>query len=1068
MRKQEFKHDMALRSSTKKTAYSRISKPKVSPGGFSSYSNTLIRKQQAAEDAIIDNQYASGDITSEYYLSKLNDRLARTTLTPLQQVTLREKVNDVTVKAQDAKVASDYSAGKLTTAQMRDYETAKLNNMSAADSAAYSIQQKKVQDLTDKAQKEARSAFRISENLRISKLPEDTSENLNEKARLYDTLANQARIDGDSQQADTLETSKNNYLASAKRASINDLITNTRQSVSSTLPGGLGVPSAEGGNAYLKTLTGQDLPGYSSANPGASVGNTTGVPGGGGSTSSGGAVVQTYSGVGQSSQITNALKALDASQKSYERTQSQIADKTNLLSTYDNAISQASGDQKTTLTIARNNIVSELATLNNSLSVTESSINDKIQSINEAQAKVAFGNFKKQTSAEVKALDLAEKKLESDLKAGNIDKSKYLFEMANLSGSRIQLKTDEANGYREFGEDQIADEKDAELNDLTTTRAATVYQTLVDGVSKIQDPKQQDKFIQDSIGKIGNSYELIRVDKDGTLNNISGKGLKRGDVSLVDVSDEKYNGTFNTSYIKDGRVFAKVNYPTQLDPLTGQTITVRDPSKIKGNQPYFIGSDGQAKQVRFVNQSKPGQTPIYVPVAKTEFDKQANKYQPAIQGSTLVYTLKPQASAPFKVPGAISDTANALGKAGVGIGGLPGVNPLDIAGKAKDVVGNIFNGIFGGNKNQGKQATNPNGFNIDNIVNAAKNFQVVPTANAAELRRKGSNPSAVNGVPDETVKYLTAALKEQGIYSPQTLAYALGTIQHETGGTFQPVNEGYYLDKGQEPGTSGKQIALKNGYSGGENYYGRGYIQLTHDYNYRDIGKKLGIDLVNNPDLANDPSIASRILALFMKERGTADKIKAGDLIGARTTINNDNKGNYIAGLANNFMKTINTLPKVNAQVSKPKVENSIPRSTVERIIQGTQPGAKTIQLSTTAPSSSATLRSQGNASMPTFTKPASVNIGASQSGLTQLRSTSTSKSQPNIFQNISSGIGNAANNAVKAITSVFNPPRIISPLPQQPKIQPSPIQNVVKTVQSVASNVGNWLNQFNPFKKKK
>lgn len=58
----------------------------------------------------------------------------------------------------------------------------------------------------------------------------------------------------------------------------------------------------------------------------------------------------------------------------------------------------------------------------------------------------------------------------------------------------------------------------------------------------------------------------------------------------------------------------------------------------------------------------------------------------------------------------------------------------------------------------------------------------------------------------------------------------------------------------------------KDTYSGGKDYKGRGYIQLTHDYNYKAMGDKLGIDLLNNPDLASDPEIAKRIAVQWWKD----------------------------------------------------------------------------------------------------------------------------------------------------------------------------------------------------------
>ncbi len=49
------------------------------------------------------------------------------------------------------------------------------------------------------------------------------------------------------------------------------------------------------------------------------------------------------------------------------------------------------------------------------------------------------------------------------------------------------------------------------------------------------------------------------------------------------------------------------------------------------------------------------------------------------------------------------------------------------------------------------------------------------------------------------------------------------------------------------------------GNCGGKEYYGRGPIQLSWDYNYAAAGSAIGVDLVNNPDLvATDAAIAWR------------------------------------------------------------------------------------------------------------------------------------------------------------------------------------------------------------------
>lgn len=49
-------------------------------------------------------------------------------------------------------------------------------------------------------------------------------------------------------------------------------------------------------------------------------------------------------------------------------------------------------------------------------------------------------------------------------------------------------------------------------------------------------------------------------------------------------------------------------------------------------------------------------------------------------------------------------------------------------------------------------------------------------------------------------------------------------------------------------------------------YRGRGFNQVTFADNYYSLSKKLGIDLIKNPDLLNDPKIAAAALAEYYRQ----------------------------------------------------------------------------------------------------------------------------------------------------------------------------------------------------------
>ena len=128
-------------------------------------------------------------------------------------------------------------------------------------------------------------------------------------------------------------------------------------------------------------------------------------------------------------------------------------------------------------------------------------------------------------------------------------------------------------------------------------------------------------------------------------------------------------------------------------------------------------------------------------------------------------------------------------------------------------------------------------------------------------------------------------------------AYVLATIKHETANTFLPIEE-YH----------GRQQAIKLRYDGGEFFYGRGFVQLTHRYNYLKYSKLLGIDLVAKPELACQPDIALYI-AIHGFRSGVFTGQKLGDYVNnqstdyfnARRIINGLDKADLIAGYAVKF-----------------------------------------------------------------------------------------------------------------------------------------------------------------------
>ncbi|RDY13062.1 hypothetical protein CR513_02065, partial [Mucuna pruriens] len=88
-------------------------------------------------------------------------------------------------------------------------------------------------------------------------------------------------------------------------------------------------------------------------------------------------------------------------------------------------------------------------------------------------------------------------------------------------------------------------------------------------------------------------------------------------------------------------------------------------------------------------------------------------------------------------------------------------------------------------------------------------------------------------------------------------------------------NQGVYCDhntQGQWPCAPGKR------------YYGRGPIQLTHNYNYGEAGRELGLDLLNNPDLVGTNVDVSFKTAIWFWMTAQGNKPSCHDVIIGRWT----------------------------------------------------------------------------------------------------------------------------------------------------------------------------------------
>lgn len=132
-------------------------------------------------------------------------------------------------------------------------------------------------------------------------------------------------------------------------------------------------------------------------------------------------------------------------------------------------------------------------------------------------------------------------------------------------------------------------------------------------------------------------------------------------------------------------------------------------------------------------------------------------------------------------------------------------------------------------------------------------------------------------------------------------AYVLATAYWETGRTMEPVKEAFWLSEDWRK----KNLRYYP-------WYGRGFVQITWERNYRKAGAELGRDLTTDADKVMEPEISADILVIGSRDGWFTGK-KLSDYItlqksnyrGARRIINGTDKAVAIAEIAREYEEAL-------------------------------------------------------------------------------------------------------------------------------------------------------------------
>lgn len=160
------------------------------------------------------------------------------------------------------------------------------------------------------------------------------------------------------------------------------------------------------------------------------------------------------------------------------------------------------------------------------------------------------------------------------------------------------------------------------------------------------------------------------------------------------------------------------------------------------------------------------------------------------------------------------------------------------------------------------------------------------------------------------------AAKDYGLLRNQ-LAYVLATAYLESGHSIKPIKETVQRNhKDRNPSDEEVIRRLDRAWARGQlpwvrtnywgtGYFGRGYVQITWEDNYKKFSKLLGVDLVKDPSKALEKDIAIKILLSGMSEGHFTGKklsdyitLSRSDFYNARKIVNGMDKAREFASVA--------------------------------------------------------------------------------------------------------------------------------------------------------------------------
>lgn len=159
----------------------------------------------------------------------------------------------------------------------------------------------------------------------------------------------------------------------------------------------------------------------------------------------------------------------------------------------------------------------------------------------------------------------------------------------------------------------------------------------------------------------------------------------------------------------------------------------------------------------------------------------------------------------------------------------------------------------------------------------------------AELLKSIASPKGKSIIIADVAKYFNDYMVEYGVDNYLRVCHFLAQATHECDG-YNTLRE-YWGPTPTQRRYEGRKDLGNTVKGDGKRYMGRGIFQITGRYNYRLYGNKLGIDLENKPELAEDPKTSVLIALEYWRTKGLSAIADRDDVVLITKRINGGSNG---------------------------------------------------------------------------------------------------------------------------------------------------------------------------------